>query len=98
MHRRSFIAVLVGGLTAAAGGGVLTAAQAAEPQPVDLSPLDADALDEADAAFTHMPPGPRWRGHRAWHRQRWRQHQGVERGNAARTFVGERFVERLAVP
>lgn len=31
-------------------------------------------------------------------RQRWRQHQGVERGNAARTFVGERFVERLAVP
>lgn len=30
--------------------------------------------------------------------QRWRQHQGVERGNAARTFVGERFVERLAVP
>lgn len=31
-------------------------------------------------------------------RQRWRQHQNVERGNAARTFVGERFVERLAVP
>jgi peptide chain release factor len=31
-------------------------------------------------------------------RQRWRQHQGVERGNAVRTFVGERFVERLAVP
>lgn len=31
-------------------------------------------------------------------RQRWRQHQDVARGNAARTFVGERFVERLAVP
>ncbi|MFC3684879.1 peptide chain release factor H [Hydrogenophaga luteola] len=30
--------------------------------------------------------------------QRWRQHQDVERGNAVRTFVGERFVERLAVP
>ena len=25
--------------------------------------------------------------------ERWRQHQGVERGNAARTFRGERFVE-----
>ena len=31
-------------------------------------------------------------------RQRWRQHRDVERGNAVRTFVGERFVERLAVP
>ena len=30
--------------------------------------------------------------------QRWRQHHGVERGNAARTFVGERFVERAAAP
>ena len=29
--------------------------------------------------------------------QRWRQHHGVARGNAARTFVGERFIERLAV-
>ncbi len=27
---------------------------------------------------------------------RWRQHQGVERGNAARTFKGERFVETIA--
>lgn len=30
--------------------------------------------------------------------QRWRQHHGVERGNAARTFVGERFVERVVAP
>ena len=30
--------------------------------------------------------------------QRWRQHHGVERGNAALTFVGERFLERMAVP
>lgn len=30
--------------------------------------------------------------------RRWRQHQGVERGNAVRTFVGERFVERDAGP
>ena len=27
--------------------------------------------------------------------ERWRQHHGVERGNAARTFRGERFVEAL---
>lgn len=27
-------------------------------------------------------------------RQRWRQHQGVERGNAVRTFRGQGFVER----
>lgn len=31
-------------------------------------------------------------------RQRWHQHRDVERGNAVRTFVGERFVERLAAP
>lgn len=30
--------------------------------------------------------------------RRWRQHQGVERGNAVRTFVGERFAERDAGP
>ena len=28
--------------------------------------------------------------------QRWLQHHGVERGNAARTFVGAGFVERMA--
>lgn len=88
MHRRSFIAVLVGGLTAAAGGGALTAAQAAEPLPVDLTPLDADALDEADAAFAHMPPGRRWRGHRAWHRQRWRQHRRMRRRMRRRWYRG----------
>lgn len=30
--------------------------------------------------------------------QRWRQHHGVERGNAALAFVGERFVECAAAP
>ena len=73
MHRRSFIAVLVGGMTAAAGAGALTAAQAAEPLKADIGLLDADALDEAEAEFTHMPPGRRWREHRAWHREQWRR-------------------------
>jgi peptide chain release factor len=34
---------------------------------------------------------------RAARQQRWRLHLGVERGNAARTFVGVRFAERMVV-
>ena len=35
---------------------------------------------------------------RAARSERWRQHHGVERGNAARTFVGDRFMEQTVAP
>lgn len=80
MHRRSFIAALIGGTAALTGGAAFArstpAADAVAAGPVEVP---AAALDQADAEFTHMPPGPRWRAHRAWHRRnrrvrrRWRR-------------------------
>ena len=73
MHRRGFLTMLAGGLAVAASGPGLarqaTDAGSVAPAPVEL---DKAALDQVDAEFSHMPPGPRWRAHRAWHRQQWR--------------------------
>jgi hypothetical protein len=69
MHRRSFLAILVGGLTTAASGAALAARTGSEE--ALAAAVDLSALDETEAEFAHMPPGPRHRGHREWHRRRW---------------------------
>lgn len=69
MHRRSFLAVLVGSLTTAASGAALAASTVADE--AQAAAVDLSALDETEAEFAHMPPGPRHRGHREWHRRRW---------------------------
>ena len=76
MHRRGFLTMLAGGFALVTGGPVLarqaTETSTAAPAPVEL---DKAALDQVDAEFSHMPQGPRWRSHRAWHRRRWRQNR-----------------------
>ena len=76
MDRRSFLATLVGGFAAATSGAAL-ARQATETSEAALATaeLDSNALDETEAEFSHMPPGPRWRAHRTWHRRQWRRHR-----------------------
>jgi len=74
MDRRSFLTKLVGGIVAAGSLGMASAhakgrddaLPAAMAEPV----ANAAGIDETDAEFAHMPPGPRWRGHRQWHQQR----------------------------
>ena len=69
MHRRSFLAVLVGSLTMATSGAALAASTVSNEAQADA--VDLAGLDEAEAEYAHMPPGPRHRGHREWHRRRW---------------------------
>jgi hypothetical protein len=79
MHRRSFIAALIGGTAALTGGAAFARSTPVADAAAGPVEVPAAALDQADAEFTHMPPGPRWRGHRAWHRRnrrarrRWRR-------------------------
>lgn len=74
MDRRGFLATLIGGFAAVTGGAAL-ARQATETSEAALATaeIDSDALDRTDAEFSHMPPGRRWRDHRAWHRRQWRR-------------------------
>jgi hypothetical protein len=74
MDRRSFLATLVGGFAVATGGAALARPTTeTSRQALEAAQLDSSALDETDAEFSHMPPGPRWRAHRAWHRRNWRR-------------------------
>lgn len=77
MQRRSFLFALVGGLTAAASGA--TTALAAPAPGLAQSPLSPNVLDQVDAEFSHMPPGPRARAHREWHRRRWARRRARRR-------------------
>lgn len=71
MDRRAFLATLIGGFAAVTSGAAL-AGTATSPVRATTE-LDGAALDRTEAEFTHMPPGPRWRPHRAWHRRHWRR-------------------------
>ena len=76
MDRRTFLATLLGGLAAATSGAALAQAATEPPQtPPAPAELDSEALDRTEAEFSHMPPGRRWREHRAWHRRQRRRHR-----------------------